>query len=136
MTSPGTVTLWRLGDPSGILLTQPTNTGFYPQLPRSTGDLKSRNVLTRSTVLVTNLPVDDAARGLTDEIGKRPSSGVNLASAVVSLINGCLAVKHERMVAIGRLAWIQIACTHPFSLGAFRSEVMGFEIGRSRLDGS
>jgi len=64
---------------------------------------------------VTNLPDDDAARGLIDKAGKRPSSGVDLTSTGVSLVNGCLAEKHERKVAIGRLEWIQIDCTDPLS---------------------
>jgi len=61
-------------------------------------------------------------------------SGVDLNSTRVSLVNGCLAGKHKRMVAIGRLAWIQIDCMDPLSLAAFWSEVLGVEIGRSLED--
>jgi predicted enzyme related to lactoylglutathione lyase len=59
---------------------------------------------------------------------------VDLTSPGLSLVNGYLAGKHERMVAIGRLAWIQIDCTDPLSLAAFWSEVLGVEIGRSLED--
>jgi hypothetical protein len=47
--------------------------------------------------------------------GKRPSSRVDLTSTGESLVNGFLAEKHERRVAIGQLEWIQIDCADPLS---------------------